>query len=99
MDSNTLDQSADIAVQAGGSGPEESAGLRAEHLQIAVLLAQDDGVLAMGCGCAARDEGGHHSEVGVEARFLGTDCRVACVIRVLHGTGGATGNDPRVEGG
>lgn len=66
--------------------------------RFAVLLAQDDGVLATGCGCGAWNEGGHHSEVGVEARFLGTECRVVCLIGVLHGTGGAAGNDPQVKG-
>jgi hypothetical protein len=36
IDGNTPDQNADIAVRAGGSGLEKSAGLRAEHVQIAV---------------------------------------------------------------
>jgi hypothetical protein len=72
--------------------------LSAESVQIAVLLAQDGRVLAIGRGCGARDKDGHHAEVSIKAGFLGTECRIACLVKVLDGTRDAAGDDPLVEG-
>jgi hypothetical protein len=52
----------------------------------------------LGVDVEPRMKVGHHSEVGAEAGFLETECRAACLIGVLHGAGGAAGDDTRVEG-
>jgi hypothetical protein len=45
-----------------------------------------------------RDKGGHRAEASIKVGFLGTECRIACLVEVLDGTRDATGDDPPVEG-
>jgi hypothetical protein len=54
--------------------------------------------LAIGRGCGAWDKDGHHAEVSIKAGYLGTECRIACLVKVLDGTRDAAGDDPIVEG-
>lgn len=54
--------------------------------------------MAIGRGCGARDKDGHHAEVSIKAGYLGTECRIACLVKVLDGTRDAAGDDPIVEG-
>jgi hypothetical protein len=98
VDCDALDDAAENAIRPGGGGPQDCAGLRREGVEVAALLAQNHGVLAIGRGRGARDESRQHAKVSIHAGCLGAERDFTGLVGVPKGTKSAAGEDPGVEG-